>query len=710
MASNVVWYAGRCVKRAEHDKAVHLEAVVQLADGTWRPIENPEVLFRHTNDVELRGVDARKIKISDWVAFTIGNKGPRTKSWPATAHRRLHRYLDLSALGGVEEVQRKLVLEGIRTAHPSGTWIVRCTDDEALQVELRQSGGVAHLAASCGQVQSYRFESESVVLITSPDGELELYDLNGTAAMTVYDWAPDEAFVLRVVRAAASANDKRANDLISWLESHTKQGENLLTVKSGDIAASNDALRAGRLAKRLVTDQSLLRTFMDAMAGDDRIANLIKERAERVAEQERASARTRAEAEAKREIDMSRKKRLAALDAELEKKAQERWEQADAEHLQRMNALEKALDKLRTDGEAELRRTLGARAAELEGLTGELAARCKARQAEAAQLEAAVEEGRENLESLRAEAAEAQKVLAASRAKAGEIEEELAAARARLAMAGINCPLPAAPARVAKRIVLESAIDEIGASKLLSDRGKELMAQFLALTLAGEVPALCGPEVDDFLIAAEIMFGGGRSLRMEGDPTIITFEDLWMRAGTNVRSGLGHALATASGTLGEPRTTLAVVERADRSGARFWYPALAGQAQRGNLPRRLLVCVTIEDEECEEATAILERAVRLDLSDVLKPGATIALAMAAAAGTGNELDPGDTRADIFAVTAKVPTSPLLDVTRSARLIRTAAEAVRLSPSAQPSGLLQLFLNNVEHPHGANNKTRSSTHA
>ncbi|WMD20188.1 hypothetical protein RAS12_26860 [Achromobacter seleniivolatilans] len=699
MASNVIWYAGPCIKRAEKGTASHLEAVAQLVNSEWRLIDDPKILFRGMNDVELRAADARQLRVSDWAAFTIGIKGSRTKSWPATAHRRLHRYVDLSALEGAEQAQRQLVVEGVQTRQPSGTWIVRCAEDEVLQVELRQHEGVAHLALGNGRVSAYRFDPESVTRMPTPDGEVDLYDLKGATPARYYDWTPDDSFALRVVRAAVDAGDGHARSLVAWLESHAKQGEGLLPVKSADISAANEALRSGKLAKRLAEDQELLRSFLDVLVDDERIGALIKEGAERVVEQERADARVRAEAEAKREMEASRKHRLAALKEELENAAQ----------IGR-KSLSEELDKLRAHGEAELQQSVSARVGAMEKRAGELDAHCKALAIEAGHAKAAVGEERQKAASIRCEIAEAQASLNAIQVSTAMAAAELAVEQTRLTAAQTKCPVIVRPGAT-KLLTLEGVGAEIDASRLLSGRGKTLMANFLALTLAGEVPALCGPGVDDFLLAAEIMFGGGRSVRMEADPTILTFEDLWIRAGTDLHTGFGQALAMASGIEGKPRTMLAVLERAERSGGRFWYPTLADRAQRGTLPRSLLICVTIADQECEEALEILSRAVRLDLNDVLEADSSLPLAMiAASAGTATELDTGRERANVALGAAAVATdAPQLGAWRSLRAMRAVAEATSLSPVARLSELVHLFLGTGGKPASAN-KPQRATHA
>lgn len=690
MTSDAIWYAGRCIKRSEKDTAAHLEAVAQLVSGEWRLIPDPKSLFRNMNVIELRAADARQMRVSDWAAFTIGSKSARVKSWPATSHRRLFWYVDLCALGGAEQAQRKLV-EGIQTNDPSGVWIVRCAEEEVLQVELRQQEGVVRLIHS-GLVSAYRFDPESVVRMPTLGGEVDIYDLKSATPTRTYDWTPDDAFALRIVRAASDAGDAHAGSLIAWLEAqHAKQVGDLLPVKSSDIVAANEALRTGKLAKRLATDQALLRSFMDVLVGDERIGALVKEGVERVAEEERIGARARAEAEATREIEVSHKKRLAALEVELEKAAQKGWK-----------SMSEDLDKLRVDAEATLQKTIATRIDAMEKQVREQDAHYTALCIEVGHAKAAVEDERKKAASLRAEVAEVQASLNATHDSLVAAATELAAEQARLAAMRRKCPVIGPPG-AAKRLTLERVGAEIEASRLLSDRGKSLMAHFLALTLAGDVPVLCGPGVDDFLLAAEMIFGGGYSVRMEGDPTILTFEDLWIRAGTDLRTGFGQALAITGGVEGTSRTTLAVVERAERSGARFWYPALADRARRGGLPRGLLLCATIEDRECEEAVEIMSRAVSLDVNDVLVSDSSFLLAMAvASAETASELDVGSERADISLGVARVTAdAPQLSAAWTVRAMRAVAEASSLFPSARLSGLVQLFLDASGQPASVN---------
>lgn len=120
---------------------------------------------------------------------------------------------------------------------------------------------------------------------------------------------------------------------------------------------------------------------------------------------------------------------------------------------------------------------------------------------------------------------------------------------------------------------------------LLTAEGKERMAHFIALMLAGETPVLHGPQTHDFLLTAESLLSSGRSVRLEADPTIITFEDLWLRAGTQLPTALTFGLELARSK--EATTVLAVIERAECSGAlpgcRHW-PNVRSAVTSSTLP------------------------------------------------------------------------------------------------------------------------------
>jgi hypothetical protein len=71
-----------------------------------------------------------------------------------------------------------------------------------------------------------------------------------------------------------------------------------------------------------------------------------------------------------------------------------------------------------------------------------------------------------------------------------------------------------------------------------------------------------------------------------------------------------------------------VISKADLSGARFWYPALADKAGRGLLPPGLLICATLKDAGSEESAEIAAAGILLEAKDLIaSKAATVAPAM-----------------------------------------------------------------------------------
>ena len=692
MAPNLIWYAGRCLKRQEHDKAALLEAAVQHVDGAWQPIENRKVLFKNTDTAEWRSAEARHVRLSEWVAFTLIPTGLKIRPWQVGQHRRLYWYIDLSVDGGQEQVHRRLTVEGVKLPHPTGSWIVRCANDEVLVLDLKQQDGTAYLASSPGKVLAYRFDPGCVTTIPTDGVDIKLYDLSNAAVKVTYDWTSDDAFALRIARGAASAGDVQAHDLVSWLEAFAK-GRTLTSVDPSDVAAANDAIRAGKMAKRLADDQELLRKFIDAFTADDRIGGVVRSYAAQAAEQETKAARSRAEKAAAQEMAAIRDLKLRQIESELGAIKQAQLGQLEEARTRGLEELKEQLDQRQAADEEALRRSAGARRAAVEAAVQDLENRRVILIEQAAQLEKSNGEARCALEPLVSAASEANSALEAIRCEAGEVQAALSAERATLTALQIKYPVPCLSA-AASTVSPAKLGEKVAASKLLSAEGKSLMVQFAALMLGGEVPVLCGPGVRDFLAIAEIMLSAGRAVRMEADPTMITFEDLWARPGLGVSTALGHALRGAAGASGAPRTSLAVIDRAERSGARYWYPSLSNYAEKGDLPRRLLLCATVDDATCEEALALFAHAVRLEVNDVLAPNAGLQLAIAktSTAMPTDELDPGTTPADPMLVGAElIDHVAALGAARCARALRVLAQARGMDSGASVAPFIKIFM-------------------
>ncbi len=231
---------------------------------------------------------------------------------------------------------------------------------------------------------------------------------------------------------------------------------------------------------------------------------------------------------------------------------------------------------------------------------------------------------------------------------------------------------------------------------LLTPHGRLLMQRFIILLLAGDIPVLRGPEVNAFLRIAETMVSSGWSASMESDPTMITFEDLWVRAGTSVPTALGRALQLC-GPEGDT-TCLAVIKNIERSGARFWFPTVAERSRRSEFPRRFLLAMTIGDGECEEVLPISREAINLEIKGAIEVLAPRMAPLTIRPEVSHELDPGDDPQSIQQ--AALLTSGLADCTDvnlALRATRVAAEASRLADGDGQKTIvvstIEFFLNN-----------------
>jgi hypothetical protein len=676
-SSSRPWYAGRCVSRHEHEKVVNMEVIARFGVTGWVALENVRHLFGGVEEVELRCGHAKSIKIGEWEMFQLSKKGK--KLWIAGEHKKLHHYLDLSNLGGAAQIHRHLASDDLKTIESSGGWILRSQETEVLQVELRQAGGVAHLATGSAKIPAFSFDPDCIVRIPFEGKEVELYELRhkGEPA-AIYDWSSDEEFAVRVIRAIASASDPRVKSAIAWLEEHGKTQQSLELLGTIDFAATNDALRSGKLAKRLANDQKLLAALVDSMLNDSRVADLIKSRTDVIAEDERTKLRIRSETKMQQELEKLRADRITAIEIETASLQLAAINETDARHAE----LEHALSERKKQGLLEISQVLGAKAAALQLEADELTSSCRALKAELLERSKDIEICTCNLESLREQEREA-------RVNVDKLIAITGAAKSRSDTFPQRTLVPLPPMERGAPLLLSDVKDFVENSQLLSTPGKEIMLRFLVLLLAGEVPILCGPDVEDFLAVAEGMFANGASTRLACDPTVINFEDLWLRPGSNVETPLGAALAITAGNEGkDARTRLGVIAEAERSGARFWFPSLAARARRGELPRRLLVCVTIQDLAGEEAEILFRNSTRLEIREVLSPEAAI-VAIGSEVELRRELDPGERPTDrTGAVSVLAPYLRRLSFLAAQRAAQAVIEARNIGTPT--NSLVELF--------------------
>lgn len=666
MAANLAWYAGQCIKR--HDLNMTVKVIAIRSPDGWSLLEKPQKFFPKLGEVEVRLRSVSENHPNDWVIFQIAPKAHRGK-WTASIYRNLLPFLDLRGIGSLDALRSRLTDEGVDGPDHTGAWIIRYSEERVVMLDLMRSLDNRYRLTTSGTVYVYAYESDYVYSMPSDTGEVSLYELKREIEfLEQLDWSPDAGYIKRIVQSLVGARDPSAIVVIEWLKRHANEGAGCIGSSSEDRLAAQQAARSGELAKRLIADQTLLRDITDVLLVDPRLQVLLESKTKAIAEQERQNIRTVLTKELEQEIRAFSEQRLMTLDIELKALETEQRESLknllseDEESSIRSMEERVASRQAKMEAEIESRRTvlqqsLAALAAQREKLDGDLV-----------KISALIEEQRTTLSGLEAQEAQTLEDIEHLKQEAASIQIPKSVR--------LESALRLNPPEYVTTLGMSDMHKTIGDCILLTTDGKERMAHFFALMLAGEIPVLHGPQTHDFLLAAESLLSSGSSVRLEADPTIITFEDLWLRVGTQLPTALTYGLELARSK--EATTVLAVVERAECSGARFWMPALAQRTRRGELPRRFLICATVEDVKTDEALAIKTHAPWLEINGAINAEAYIAAPMMLAPSNFRQLDPGERPVDISpAIKAIVLLGSKLSLANSLRLARAIIEWARL---------------------------------
>ncbi|MGY1920056.1 hypothetical protein ACW9IF_14195 [Pseudomonas tolaasii] len=634
MATITPWYAGRCVRR--NDTIAHIEVVARKTDEGWALVDTPRRLFPKMGEVEMRGADSPPLRQGEWIAFQVV-PSDRKGQWRATRTHRLYAYYDLQNAQSLEDVRRILTIEGLPAHNVPGTWMVRTPDEQIIQVELAGSGENTLVLSKTTALPGYSFDLNAVVSIPTGTTDEMLYELEpDSKASHIYDWSPEKGYIERVVRWISGANSGQMTQVATWLQQHADEKTSNVAVNPNDLLAVQHALRSGELAKRLMADQSTLRKLAEALASDSKIADLVEREMKAILEEERNSIRVQLETQLTEETNSKRSLRKAEIDEELKTYA-----------ASMRTELAQQIERNQLEGEAALAEYHSTKKAEVEQVLGQQLASLEEKKAVLERTWSDLSQRRisltSELEELEAQAANLRmSVTDLEVQKAQEIVQlEVLKAAATSERRGFTSTavVPLTRPESAKVWTCSEAGQIIKDCPLLTSEGKKLMEQFLALVLAGETPLLIGPDVSDFLLIAESLIASGRSARLEADPTVLTFEDLWVRAGTGLPTSLSQGLALASAA--DPCSILAVIEHVERSGARYWMPALTDRARRGDLPRRFFLCATVEDADCEEAEALRARQIWLPINDAIAKDTAAVAPLWLSSRHLRELDPGE---------------------------------------------------------------------
>lgn len=684
MASNLAWYAGQCVRR--HDLNMTVKVIAIRSQDGWSPLEKPQKLFPKAGEVEVNLQTASGYQQNNWVIFQVAHKEPRGK-WKASIHRNLTSFLNLQEIGSLDALRSRLTEDGVDGPDHGATWVIRYCEDRIILLDLIRSLDNRYRMAVSGSFYVYAYEPELLHRMPSDTGEVFLYECKRVGEhLQVLDWSPDDGYVKRIVRAMAGAHDPSAESVIDWLKRHADEATGQVGASPEDKLAAQQSARSGELIKRLLADKKLLEDLTEVLLADPLMLSHLQKEIQTIAEQERGSIRTSLMDALDDEVMALREERLLALEAELCSLKEEQHkvlrDQLELDRKSNILAMEERVSARQTEMEGllEIRRT------ELQQSIDVLASQREAFRRELEAIGTQIEAGEQSLAELKTF-----ETLAVEEIE--RLKEDAASIHVPKSVK-LESVLRFNPPQCVPTLGVGDMHREINKCILLTSVGKEHMTQFFALLLAGEMPVLHGPETQDFLLVAEALLSSGRSMRLEADPTVITFEDLWLRAGTQLPTALTHGLELCRGQ--PTATVLAVVERAERSGARFWLPAIADRTRRGELPRRFFVCATVEDEDCEEAQAIRSQVPWLQVSGTIAPSAPVLAPMALAPDNVWQLDPGERPQDIApAMTAVATHVNQLTLVNALRLARTATEWIRLNQGAgyekTPAALTELFL-------------------
>ncbi|MCY1340231.1 hypothetical protein D9M68_358990 [compost metagenome] len=599
-----------------------IAVVGHLSQDGLDVIANPKRLFPRDGLVEIQGVNQHgDFHPGDWVEFdVVKNTRYRAPAYKALHLKRLPRFAVLpeSTLSMYRDL---LTREGWSGDTRPGFWAFRLAGDTVIVVELEagKDGKLRVSRTSAREVKRYRYAHERVVHVNSGVRSDDVFIASIDGEMASLDWSDDVDHIARVVNSLASMNDPRVSEIIHWLELHQEVITNQVSAASDDREPVLDALRSAALASRLRADHKLMEVYLTAVLHDEAVRDVVAAYVKEGHGAERAKLR----AELSGEIASEKTRRLAKLSAELE-----------AEHTEGIARIEQELEKYEAAGRSkcdvrlqDTERAVTLRIQALEASVSERSDQLERQIAEQAQrlmdIKAEVTGVEAEREELRAEAENARTQLTDVK---GEIDRLLAIA-AQLGPTMISAPQPASSNTGIGRVF--PSHPKVGAAVkgqliarqvMLSDKGRELLQSLVVMLLSGELPILIGRDTTDLLRIAESVICPGRLVSIEADPTLISLDDLWARPG----SGAPTLLAAAAEAARDGGAVLVVIRGVERSGARFWLPALSEVLRCGGLPRGLFVCGTVHDPEHDEVRALPGSVSWLEITNAFSPGAALA--------------------------------------------------------------------------------------
>ena len=619
-------YVGRS-GRGRDANALVTPVAERTEDGIWINLTDARALFPRNGQIEVRGILANSLRDGDWVIFgSIPNdRHGSPANFRASTPRRLSSFLPSNGSASVEERRRLVVETGIEGG-PPGDWSVQIGADAFVRVKLVQ-GEDGRLRASGVDLASlplWRFTSDLTITLDGDQAPRILCDHQRSEQLPgTVNWSRDEDYIR--MAAAALGPERRGPDVAHLLAWALRQHTDALTGRVSTLAGADAGIlaeieRSGVLADRLSGERDLLNLFKTGLRADPAVMEYL----ELAAAEAAAAALPSLEIEARASIERG----MAAERLAAHEHVQALIKNLEAEEIASLEARYAAEAAKRDADLAEARRKgLEEVDAAVAGRLSQVEEAVAATDARRTVLEREVKDLTEHRRSLET----AVTALAEEERNKLEIVERLiragddASALRKPTAQAVLPPWPA-EAEAERRLGIQDLAGLANETGLLTPSGLDTFLRIGVLIDSGEIPVLHGPDTGDLVEVVALLMAAGRIAKLYADPTLITFDDLWTRAGSGVPTPLAAALSKAA----EGRPTIGLVEGADRSAARFWYPQLADAAHRGRLPSGFMPLVAVSDPECEEASLISAVGPLVAVDGVFADGAAAAAPLALA--------------------------------------------------------------------------------
>jgi hypothetical protein len=614
-SENKNFIVGTCTRTQNASSFVEVKA--QSVDGTIIDVSSTSHnLFGNSGEIEVRSARPA-IKQGDWVlARPVLDGPPKRQRYVAATGKRLLPFEDLSSLYAPEAARRLLVETGRQDGFV-GDKIFRISLSDIIEVRMALSAdgrSRISLPEDLTALPVWSFLGGRHVRVPTQSGIIDLFARNsGSSQSGFVNWCSDVAFVRQVIGSFADggATDDILKRAAEFLAAHSEALERKLSkTELLDPRIGQEIMRARKLAELLKSQDDMLKDFLGVLQGDPEIKKQLDDQIEEFA---------KATVEAQREV------LLRDMTASFEREFEERRRHNEAELNETLRDLETTtladMEARVSSAEQASLSAIAAKRSDLEEAVAFLNAEYAAVSERAAVEEQRISQAQESLQALDAVLMERKEEVD----RLVRIQALIDSSQSRPERRKAFVPRPRHAATPAQGIALEQVPEWVASCELLSPDGKSKFLRVVASICAGGMPVLTGRPTDDFVEVLAALLGDGSFVSFDCDPTVISFDDLWMRPGTGSPTVLGEALEECEDAA---NIRFCVIRNIDRSAAQVWIKTLSDKLRRREIPPNMLLCLTLADASSPGVEQVLMGLSVFDTSaSVNKTSALTALSL-----------------------------------------------------------------------------------